>query len=36
MAMHLSALYLYPMKSCAPLLREQARVQPRGLEHDRR
>lgn len=34
--MHLSALYLYPMKSCAPLLREQARVQPRGLEHDRR
>lgn len=35
-AMHLSALYLYPMKSCAPLPCEAAEVQPRGLAGDRR
>lgn len=34
--MHLSSLYLYPMKSCAPLACEEAQVQPRGLAHDRR
>lgn len=34
--MHLSGLYLYPMKSCAPLAVESARVEPRGLAHDRR
>ena len=34
--MHLSGLYLYPMKSCAPLPVESARIEPRGLQHDRR
>ena len=34
--MHLSGLYLYPMKSCAPLPVDAARIEPRGLEHDRR
>lgn len=34
--MHLSALYLYPMKSCAPLAVDEARLEPRGLAHDRR
>jgi uncharacterized protein YcbX len=34
--MHLAALYLYPMKSCAPLPVESARIEPRGLAHDRR
>ncbi|KAB8314730.1 MOSC domain-containing protein, partial [Tolypothrix campylonemoides VB511288] len=35
-AMHLSALFLHPMKSCAPLAVESAQVLPRGLAHDRR
>jgi len=34
--MHLSALHIYPMKSCAPLPVESARIEPRGLQHDRR
>ena len=34
--MHLSALHIYPMKSCAPLPVESARIEPRGLRHDRR
>ncbi len=34
--MHLSHLYLYPIKSSAPLEVERARVEPRGLQHDRR
>lgn len=34
--MHLSGLYIYPMKSCAPLAIESARIEPRGLQHDRR
>lgn len=34
--MHLSALHLYPIKSCAALSPETARVEPRGLAHDRR
>ena len=34
--MHLSALNIYPMKSCAPLPVESARIEPRGLQHDRR
>jgi hypothetical protein len=33
--MHLSGLYLYPMKSCAPLPVESAHIEPRGLRHDR-
>lgn len=36
MSMHLSGLYLYPMKSCAPLAVDSARIEPRGLAHDRR
>lgn len=34
--MHLSALHVYPVKSCAPLSLDQATVEPRGLAHDRR
>ena len=34
--MQLSGLYLYPIKSSAPLERETAVVEPRGLQHDRR
>ncbi|HZH44862.1 MAG TPA: MOSC domain-containing protein [Lysobacter sp.] len=34
--MRLSSLYLYPMKSCAPLPCTEAAVEPRGLAHDRR
>ena len=34
--MHLSGLYLYPVKSCAPLPVESADIEPRGLRHDRR
>jgi len=34
--MHLSGLFIYPMKSCAPLAVESARLHWRGLEHDRR
>jgi uncharacterized protein YcbX len=34
--MHLSALYLYPVKSCAPLAVSDAAVEPRGLAGDRR
>jgi uncharacterized protein YcbX len=34
--MRLGGLYLYPMKSCAPLPAEAAIVEPRGLAHDRR
>jgi hypothetical protein len=32
----LAAIHIFPMKSCAPLPLTQARVQARGLEHDRR
>lgn len=32
----LAAIHIFPMKSCAPLPLAQARVQARGLEHDRR
>ncbi|BDU16265.1 MOSC domain-containing protein [Lysobacter auxotrophicus] len=34
--MKLSDLYLYPVKSCAPLALEEARVESRGLAGDRR
>ncbi|GAB3743948.1 MOSC domain-containing protein [Lysobacter olei] len=34
--MQLSGLYIYPVKSTAPLAVEQAVVEPRGLQHDRR
>jgi len=34
--MHLSSLYLYPIKSCAPLVADAAAIESRGLEHDRR
>jgi len=32
---HSSALYVYPIKSCGGVRVEQARLGPRGLEHDR-
>lgn len=32
----LSALHIFPVKSCAPLSLESASVEPRGLRHDRR
>jgi len=32
----LSALHIFPLKSCAPLPIESAAVEPRGLRHDRR
>lgn len=32
----LAEIHVYPVKSCAGQPREQATVQPRGLEHDRR
>lgn len=34
--MQLSGLYLYPIKSSAPLETQAARVEPRGLQYDRR
>ena len=34
--MQLSDLYLYPIKSTAPLAVQDAMVEPRGLRHDRR
>lgn len=34
--MHLSSLHVYPVKSCAGLAPDHARVEPRGLAHDRR
>lgn len=34
--MQLSALYVYPIKSCAALVLDRVDVQPRGLAHDRR
>ena len=34
--MHLSNLYLHPIKSTAPLAVETAVVEPRGMRHDRR
>ena len=34
--MQLSGLYLYPIKSSAPLETQTAVVEPRGLQHDRR
>lgn len=34
--MQLSALYVYPVKSCAALAPSSAEVEPRGLAHDRR
>ncbi|MET0654904.1 MAG: MOSC domain-containing protein [Pseudoxanthomonas sp.] len=34
--MQLSGLYLYPIKSSAPLAVQSATVEPRGLRHDRR
>jgi uncharacterized protein YcbX len=36
MAITLSAIHIFPLKSCAPLPLAQARVHARGLEHDRR
>jgi uncharacterized protein YcbX len=32
----LSALHIFPVKSCAPLVLDVADVEPRGLRHDRR
>ena len=32
----LSALHVFPVKSCAPLVLDAAAVEPRGLRHDRR
>jgi len=32
----LSALHIFPVKSCAPLVVDRATVEPRGLAHDRR
>ena len=32
----LSALHIFPIKSCAPLVVDRATVEPRGLAHDRR
>lgn len=32
----LATIHIHPLKSGAPLARESARVEPRGLEHDRR
>jgi uncharacterized protein len=32
---HVAALHVYPVKSCAGIALEQARVLPTGLEHDR-
>jgi uncharacterized protein YcbX len=36
MGMRLSGLFIHPVKSCAPLAVESARLHWRGLEHDRR
>ena len=36
MTPRLSALHVFPVKSCAPLPVETATVEPRGLRHDRR
>lgn len=36
MSIHLSALYLHPVKSCASLAVDSAAVEPRGLAGDRR
>lgn len=36
MSIHVSALYLHPIKSCAPLAVDSAMVEPRGLAGDRR
>jgi len=36
MSFHLSALHLFPIKSCAPLILDRATVEARGLVHDRR
>jgi uncharacterized protein YcbX len=36
MSFRLSALHLFPIKSCAPLNLDHADVEPRGLVHDRR
>ena len=36
MAPTLSAIHIHPVKSCAPLALDAARVEARGLEHDRR
>src|SRR5258708_3311956 len=32
----LSSIHIYPLKSCAPLERDAAHVETRGLAHDRR
>ena len=32
----LSALHVFPLKSCAPLVLDAATLEPRGLRHDRR
>jgi uncharacterized protein YcbX len=36
MAIHLTALHIYPLKSCAALAPSQIEVESRGLAHDRR
>ena len=32
----LTAFHVFPLKSCAPLVMDEAQVQSRGLAHDRR
>lgn len=36
MAATLASIHVYPLKSCAPMALESARIEARGLEHDRR
>lgn len=36
MTLTLASIHVYPLKSCAPLPLDSARVEARGLEHDRR
>lgn len=36
MAATLASIHIYPLKSCAPLAIDEARVQRRGIAHDRR
>jgi hypothetical protein len=36
MALELASITIYPVKSCAGLVQQRARVEPRGLAHDRR
>ncbi|MHB8447074.1 MAG: MOSC domain-containing protein [Rudaea sp.] len=36
MAATLASIHVYPLKSCAPMALDSARVEARGIEHDRR